>query len=881
MMSSDQNSASRLAKLYIIAYLRWEREWYETFEVGRSRLLDTLSRLRQEMERKPDTGAAVLESALLGGQTVILEDLASVRPDLLTLLVIYNAGGRLGVGPWYVIVDEALVSGESLVRNLLAARADVSRWGLRMMSVAYAPGSSGHVAQLPQILRGFGIDSAFLRHGAPVVHLPFCWEAPDGSYLLVVNHELLTHWPVTIGTVDDVVKSVNAQRGVRPDGPFVWLFDLDNTPQSLVEMQGDVTGQLEVPTVQADLQQYVRILREELPDTARPSLQGELRLQALREKAYLWPGTLSTRIYLKQANARMQAYLIGAVEPWLAVALTHGNVRYPQNLLALLNHSWRLLLKSQARNALGGCGDDAVHEENEIRYRQVADSGAQVISRVLDALPGRVQRPGVLAERSETYIVVWNSHNWSVRQCVEVALTLTPGKYPARLLTPEGNEQAFSWRMTGNLLINGGMFEFLADAPPIGSAVYTVELADAPPEEQCLVQRSSGSSIRGVTGEQLSMCNGRLDWDIGDTTIRDVLQFHDGGDAGDVYNYSPPYEDVVVKADLTDNTQIETTPFYERLIVQHRMRVAPSLTPDRRRSRGLKLLELTTSATFYDHVPGIFFRTTFNNLAKDHRLRVHLRTSLRTSTIMADSAFGFIERPAALGGAPFPPPDAQYMEGVSDTHPMQTVIAATDYKRSIGLLARGLPEYEALLDDKKRVTFALTLVRAVGWLSRSDLRTRTCAVAPMIAIPGAQCQRRIAAEYGLLVATPDDRMRLLRAGQSFAVPLQAYQYCDPPENRHCSFLTITSDMVDEETGDDIGVILTALKPPEHGEGWIVRLLNPHDHPVEARLLPYKHPSGICRVTLAEDVIERIHIEPNGVGVVRLTAQQIVTVRVEF
>ncbi|HRF96593.1 MAG TPA: hypothetical protein PLZ51_15405, partial [Aggregatilineales bacterium] len=83
------------------------------------------------------------------GQTVILEDIAAVRPDLVTLLVIYNAGGRLGIGPWYVLVDEAMVSGESLIRNLLLARTNAAQYGLKLMAVGYSPLSSGHTAQLP------------------------------------------------------------------------------------------------------------------------------------------------------------------------------------------------------------------------------------------------------------------------------------------------------------------------------------------------------------------------------------------------------------------------------------------------------------------------------------------------------------------------------------------------------------------------------------------------------------------------------------------------------------------------------------------------------------------------------------------------------------
>ena len=37
--------------------------------------------------------------------------------------------GRLQVGPWYVLADEQIPSGEALVRNLLLGAADAERWG--------------------------------------------------------------------------------------------------------------------------------------------------------------------------------------------------------------------------------------------------------------------------------------------------------------------------------------------------------------------------------------------------------------------------------------------------------------------------------------------------------------------------------------------------------------------------------------------------------------------------------------------------------------------------------------------------------------------------------------------------------------------------------
>lgn len=872
------NAGPRLATIHVIAHLRWEREWYETLEIRRAKLLETLSQLHEQMSADPGSENQFVRFFLLGGQTVILEDVGTVRPDLVTMLVIYNAGGRLGLGPWYVIVDEALVCGEALLRNLLTARADAIRYGLKLSPVAYVPDMSGHISQLPQILRGFEIDAAFLRHGAPSAHVPFRWEAPDGSSILVINHESRTTWPPAQMNIFGIADMIQAQRAARPDGPFLWLFDSGSATRKLTDVAAKVEKQTGLPVRQSDLPEYVRAIRSELPDGMRPSLRGELRVQSAREHAYLLPGTLSSRIYLKQMNARAQALLTKAVEPWLTVALSHGRVAHPENLRAQLDYGWRLLLKNQSRNALGGCGGDAVHAENEVRYQQITDISSHIIATVMDALPGKLHEPMTPIHGSQTYVVVWNPHNWPVKQMVEVDIELPPVKYPTRLIAPNDQELLFSWVPGESEHIHGGRLGFIADVPGIGYSTYRVELGDEAPSERHHIRVTPGSAIANANGDTLTIQDGILVWHCGDRVIADVLNFVDGGDAGDIYNYSPPNPDALIQADLTNDIYVESSPIYERLIIRHRMRVAPELKPDRSRDRGVKLIELTTTATFYEQVPGVYFRTTFTNTAKDHRLRAHIRTNIKTDTILADAPFDIVERKIPTGDPLMP--SAPNLESTAVTQPAQTVVAVSSADTTLALLVRGLPEYQALSEDNQ-TTLALTLLRAVGWLSRDDLRTRTALIAPMVPVPGAQCLRDLEAEYALVYTPPADRAALLRAGIEFNAPLQAYQYDQPPDRLERSFLSVISNLAIGATSDGEGAIVTAFKPPLKGDGWIVRLFNPHHKSVEVYLTPHKRPELVQLLTLAEDNEGFIESDINGRAAVIVNPHEIVTVRFIF
>ena len=73
--------------------------------------------------------------------------------------------GRILIGPWYVMPDEFLVSGESLVRNLAARAPHRAHGSARRCRSATCRISSATSAQMPQIWRQFGLDNTILWRG--------------------------------------------------------------------------------------------------------------------------------------------------------------------------------------------------------------------------------------------------------------------------------------------------------------------------------------------------------------------------------------------------------------------------------------------------------------------------------------------------------------------------------------------------------------------------------------------------------------------------------------------------------------------------------------------------------------------------------------------
>lgn len=826
--------------LYLLSYLLWEREGVATYEITRAQMLDTIALLIEHLRTNAD-GVGQLKHVILGGQTVLIEDIAAVRSDLLALLVIYNAGGRFGIGPWYIQVDSRLVSGESLIRNLLLGRMDVSRHGIELMDTAFMPFAIEHSAQLPQILAGFDISSVLITSPEAVLSLPFRWVAPDGSHVMVINHH----------NSGNISKSIEEQEYSQPDGPFLWLNPIDDDRALAAPTVGD---DVQVPTIQSTLGDYMSALHKGLPDGLRPALKGELQLLGPGYQA----GRFSTRLYLKQANARLQSLLTHQTEPWLAIALTDGKPKSPDNLRALLDHSWRELMKNQSRNNLTGCSHDTVTQETEIRNQRILDVTQRIQDVSLDALPGTLTRTTSYQQqassRVETYIGIWNSHNFKIEQIVDISLVLPKGMYPKTLLDDKGADINFSLEIDETDSEYACQIGFRAQVDAVGYTVYTVQLSDQKLDSYHDSTTSNGKAIGNAAGEALRVEKGELVWSRLGQRIADFLSFHDGGDAGDTYNYRKPQPDVVVRAGMTDMVSVESTATYERLIFRKRMRIAPDLKDDLSRTRGLSLLDITTTATFYDNIPGIYFRTTFTNKAQDHRLRAHLRTNIKADSILTDGTFGLAKRKMVNDGAKV----AAHPQ--VNIFPLQTVAAIEGERETLVLMSRGLTEIEPIV-ERDGVTLALTLLRSVGWLKRGENG---------IPVKGAQYERDIVAEYAILPMKNANPAAMLRAGQAYTAPLQAFQYHEKPDPIRKSYLTFDND----------SVVMTALKPPQTGKGWIVRFLNPTDQEIRGTLTTHAPLLSAKLVNLAEEDKAEYVITKNTINVT-IEPNKIHTIRLEF
>src|SRR2546430_13169310 len=144
---------------HLIPHTHWDREWYLPRAAFQARLVPALDDVLERLTADPG-----YRSFLLDGQTVLVADYLRARPDREPELKTLVKTGRLQVGPWYVLADELIPSGEALVRNLLLGAADAEQLGGRL-DVLYSPDAFGHPAAWPTLAREFGIRFGVVWRG--------------------------------------------------------------------------------------------------------------------------------------------------------------------------------------------------------------------------------------------------------------------------------------------------------------------------------------------------------------------------------------------------------------------------------------------------------------------------------------------------------------------------------------------------------------------------------------------------------------------------------------------------------------------------------------------------------------------------------------------
>ncbi len=863
--SSPRRSRSGARRpVYYVLSTHWDREWLQTFQGFRHRLVQLMDRVLDDLAAGRLQGPFTTD-----GQAVIIEDYLEIRADRAEELRLRAREGALKIGPWYVLPDEWLVSGEAIVRNLQLGRAVARQHGGTPSSAGFVCDLFGHVSQLPQIFAGFGIRHVLLWRGLePRAHAHFWWEGADGTRVLGYRFPRTGYCDYDYDVrrchqPDQAFEPERAHRDLvahlakeakRNQVDPILLFDGGDHLQYDADYYRALFGRPAGPAFPyavraATLDEYLEAVAAQ-SGRVRDVVRGELRETAVRptveDQQWLIPGVLSSRVWIKQANMRCQLLLCHWTEPLGAMASSLCGARYPADFLRV---AWRWLLLNHPHDSMCGCSVDAVHRDMEYRFaqcEQIADLSAR---EALVKLAARAAGPVGPGERR---VLVANPLPRPLDETVELTLHV-PAEWgtfqeffgfeakPAfRLHGPDGAELPYQ-RLAqdpnrGQVRVYPAKFPqpfrthdvtvaVRLRLPALGYAMLTLRegaraAADAIVAAVPLPTRYPATP--GIATSGCTMDNGILAVRIGTNgtldltdrrtgeTYRQLLTFEDIADIGDGWYHGQAVNDqaFVSTAAVADVALVHNGPELARFRIRTVLRLPPEFRFDRMvRAADLGELVIDSLVSLARGSDRLEVRTRVDNRIRDHRLRVLLPTGTRARTYLADSAFDVVERPVAL-----PADNHLRRELAVETGPQQTWTAVTDRRRGLAVVAPGLME-TAVRDDADR-TLALTLFRATRRTIFTDGE------------PEGQLQRELSFHYWIVpVRGTVDRARLCDLGVQLGAGLRDVQLAAVDVATHApgapalppvaSFLAVTG-----------GLVITSVR--EQGGGLEVRGFNPGD-----------------------------------------------------
>ena len=851
-------------EVFIVSHTHHDREWYLPFQGFRHILVKNIDLLLDILENDPR-----FHSFLLDAQSITIEDYLEIRPENEYDLRKWISRRKILVGPWYIQPDEFIVSGESLIRNLFIGIRIASKYGY-CPKIGYVPDTFGHTIQLPQILRGFNIDNFIFHRGleenVEKLGAEFWWESPDGSRVLTVflrrGYCNSVNFPSKIE--DALEKFYSLKKILLPltkTNTVLLMNGCDHAPpqRNITDIIDMLNERLKDEThiKHGSLEEYIERVRN-VSDKLEV-YRGEPRYGRYHP---ILTGIWSARTYLKIANRIAEILLESYVEPLSTFAWILGE-KYPSSLI---EKAWKLLIRSQPHDSIGGCSIDDVHREVKCRLDASQHLSERIIADMLNKIANKINLPD--EKDTHSYIIVFNTVGWSRNGVVE-AVWRTGLNINDLAVFDENDREVLTQPLSddaplisynpelfrGKTPINIKKLVFLAeDLPPFGYKVYKIKKKSRNKADSDI--KTSNKIIENkyyiIEADEENPGAFTIIDKMSGRVLRKVNLIEDDGDAGDEYDYSPPSNNKVyyperVKSEIRI---VEHGPVRARMNIKFDFMLPVSLTKERT-SRSNKLISnpITIDIILYSNSRRIDIITTVENNSRDHRFRIVFPADFKTDKVSSQTHYYVIERsvdePSGEGWIQKPMP----------TKPQLNWSSLTDGKRGITIVNIGLPEFEVRNRDVSQ--YILTLFRSVGWLSRSDLLTRRGNAGPSIPTPEAQCLGRYIFKYSIILHEKDWlKSKSYKDAREFIVPPISIIRDKSDGN-----LPLKLNFIDV---DGENIIVSALKKADGEKALILRLDNLTRDKVNIKVDSYKKILKMWETNLLEENIREINRNPIGV-----------------
>ncbi|MFX0144881.1 MAG: glycoside hydrolase family 38 C-terminal domain-containing protein, partial [Candidatus Hodarchaeota archaeon] len=656
---------------------------------------------------------------------------------------------------------------------------------------------------MPQILKGFEIPSILFERGfgnefeENNLNMEFIWNAPGKSASILAIHLIFGYGSLSklntkkyngiykkaFTKIESMVKNFEKYTCA----PIVLLNSGDDHHEALREVP-DIVKQWndlhpKVKMVQADFEYYINKVLDSNPNLKE--FQGELRGGRYSN---LLSGVFSARMWIKQRNTAIEYLYEKYTEPTSTFVWAldkYHKFSYPKNYI-LTGLKW--LQKNAPHDSICGCSIDEVHDEMKTRFDWAEQIGNEIYKDSVLYLASLIKiNPKY---KDQNVLFVFNPLPWKRRDIVEfntISKNIKYGKLPynVKIFDSDDNEihcHHSSVEEIPRFIRQSSISHkigFLAEIPACGYKIFYVIASKTKnnsidtPDNFKITRDFLENEFYKVEITSDGFIN-IIDKESG-IKYEKVCNFEDVGDWGDLYDFSGPKSN---QTDLKFTTADAAV--FERSIhidgstqktfkLRLNLKLPHSLSEDRyNREDWLIDNKITIYISLFKNIKRIDFKIELENNSRDHRLRVLFPTKIKNDKVHADGHFYVVPRMVDL------PNGEKWEQKPLPTNHQKDFICISNQIGTFAVLNKGLPEYEAIKCEDNSITFAITLLRCIGWLARDDFQSRYILAGPAFKTPKAQCQGIHTFELSIITSTKQNWLEseIHRRGKEFNNPFK-------------------------------------------------------------------------------------------------------------
>lgn len=829
-------------KIGIIPHTHWDREWYFTSSKSMIYSLHDFDEIIEYLEKNEEFKCFELD-----GQTSIIEDYLSMRPDMETRvkkLIKYN---RIITGPWYTQPDTLVVSGESLIRNLLYGTRKARELG-RTMEVGYLPDSFGMSEQMPQIYRGFGFRYAAFRRGIAdrlVKKGEFYWSSPNGDEVFVHNIYAYGSIGYPPEEPDEIKKfmleMINKLKDKYNTGLILLFNGEDQKPirkslPQIIETAGKVLPDIDFEMISIE----DALIELEKSDVDFERYQGEF---TFGQYSRTHKSIFSTRADLKIMNNRMENYLQNIAEPVSSLAYCLG-FKYEEKVFEKI---WKLMLDNSAHDSIGMCNSDETNRYVEHRFREAKNLSTSLTELKLREISTRIpvkdnfqfqvynllpyERGGVLEAQVflpyrevEIYDEEDNIYESEIIDIKDVTQDIL--KKSIREIGVD-NDYYSSWKREVENIYDSKILIDVKKLEPMSYKTLFIRRKDAP-------QVLSTMNDNFIENEYYKISiddNGIIDVldKKRDRIYSDCIYFEDDGDEGDSYDYSEPKGNVYLRDVKIADMKITSNPLKSMMHITLEMPLPYNLE-ERNLGKVSANNIIKMDVSLIKNNPNIDLDVKVINRAIEHRLRMIISTEISAKSSYADEQFGTIEREVYLKEVEYWR-EQGWNEKPRTIEPMQSFVSIADEDLAVQVTTDSVREYQVIGEKYNKV--ALTILRSTPLLGKEELNDRPGRESGTKApTPDAELMNKeIKAKYYVRYYDKYDAYEMAKNSKEILTPIISYQGSQFKNNT--TYFVITNpkekDLPLNYSAFEIkgDAILSTVKKAEGKDDLVIRLFNPH------------------------------------------------------